>query len=167
MSFDLPIAERKLKNTQRLLHQGMWLLFLIAAALMVVVRRSAPARIGSFWILGAALLAFMVSFALRDVMRKLVRHNTEDRIVKDVKNFLEREPAAAVVYLAQPKPAAIRKARPAAEVPVKSAGFMELKGARFRTPAGDPVVFDAFPSREPVAFKTNLYPVLMPVLPRC
>ena len=166
MSFDLPIAERKLKNTQRLLHQGMWLLFLVAAALMVVLRRNAPARIGSLWILGAALLAFMLSFALRDVVRKLVRHNTEDKIVKDVKNFLEREPGAPLVYMATQK-GAIRQPRTAVEVPLKAAGFIELKGARFSTPAGEPVVFDAFPSREPVVFKTNLYPVLMPVLPHC
>src|ERR1035438_8150021 len=80
MTFDLPIAEQRLKNTARLAHQSMWLLFLIAAGLMFAVRSSSQARTGSIWILGCAVLAFMFSFALRDAVRKLGHRNTENRI---------------------------------------------------------------------------------------
>src|ERR1700722_10767506 len=93
MNFPLPIAEQTLKNTPRHLHQSMWLLFAIAAGLMIIVGRSVPARTGSVWILGCAVMAFMLSFALRDVIKKVGHRNTEDRIVKDVKTFLESEPA--------------------------------------------------------------------------
>jgi hypothetical protein len=145
----------------------MWLLFVIAAGLMIVVRRSVPARTGSIWILGCAVLAFMLSFALRDVVRKVGHRNTEDKIVNDVKTFLEREPAPLVAH-PRPKIAAVSRTEgPTGDafVPSKSAGFMPLKGAAFRTPTGEPVVFDAFPSREPVAFRMNFYAVLMPVRP--
>jgi hypothetical protein len=144
----------------------MWLLFLTAAVLMFILRRSAPARLGSIWILGCAVLALMLSFALRDVVKKLVRRNTEDRIVKDVKTFLERQPAAPAGPPAPAKAACVTGA-PAGDpfLPAKSAGFVALKdAAAYSTPAGDPVVFDAFPSRESVAVKMDFYAVLLPVL---
>ena len=165
MTFDLPIAERRLRNTARSIHQSMWLLFPIAAGLMVVVRRGAPARNGSIWILGGAVLAFMLSFALRDVVRKIGRRNTEDKIVKDVKTFLERQPAPPVVQPVPAKAAVSRTASPVGGVPSKSAGFVPLKGAAaYRTPAGDPVVFEAFPSHESIAIRMDFHAVLLPVL---
>ena len=167
MTFDLLIAERRLKNTSRLVHQGMWLLFPIAVGLMIIVRRSAPARTGSVRILVCAVLAFMLSFALRDVLRKVGRRNTEDKIVHDVKSFFERQPASPVSK-SKPAPeevAVSHTASPASAVPSRSAGFIPLKGAAaYRTPAADPVVFDAFPSRECVGVRTDFYAVLLPVL---
>lgn len=149
MTFDLPIAERRLRNAARLIHQGMWLLFLIAAGLMAIVRRGASARTGSLWILGCAVLAFMLSFALRDAVQKIGRRNAEDKIVKDVKTFLGTQPAPPVV---QP-------------VPSESAGFVPLKGAAaYCAPAGDPVVFDAFLSHESASAGMNFHAVLLPVL---
>jgi hypothetical protein len=170
MTFDLPIAERKLKHTERFIHQGMWLLFLIAAALMVVLGRSAPARVGSVWMLSCAVLAFMLSFAMRDVVRKLVRRNAEDKIVKDVKTFLEREPVAPVKRPARAEAAGSAKKDAVGDafLPSKSAGFVSLKGtAAYRTPAGEPVVFDAFPIREHVAVKMNFHAVMLPVMHNC
>lgn len=168
MTFDFPIAERKLRSTERLVHQGMWLLFVIAAALMVVVRRSVPARTGSIWILGCAVLAFMLSFALRDVVRKLVRRNTEDKIVKDVKSFLEKQPVGLVERPVQARMTPPPAASDENGVPVKSADFVRLKdAATFRTRAGEPVVYDAFPSHETASVKTNFYAVLMPVVHNC
>jgi hypothetical protein len=166
MSFDLPVAERRLKNTARLVQHSMWLLFFIAAGLMMVLRRSVPARTGSIWVLGCAVLAFMLSFALRDVVRKVGHRNTEDKIVKDVKTFLESEPA----HEEKRKPATIQAAAPAADAcqPSKSAGFVPLKGAAvYSKSIGEPVVFDAFPSRETVAFKMDFYAVLQPVALNC
>ena len=168
MTLDLPIAERKLRNTERLIHQSMWLLFLIAAGLMMVVRGSAPARTGSVWILGCAVLAFMLSFALRDVVRKLVRRNTEDKIVKDVKTFLEKQPVIPVERPVAAKVAVSQTASPEHAVPSKSAGFVILKdAAAFRTPIGNPVVFEAFPSHESTSVRMAIDAVLMPVLHNC
>jgi hypothetical protein len=170
MSFDLPIAEQRLKNTARLAHQSMWLLFLIAAGLMIVVRRSAPARTGSIWFLGCAVLAFMFSFALRDFVRKVGHRNTENKIVRDVKIFLETEPA---ILVRPPAPAPAKAAAsgpggPVDDVPSRSAGFVSLNGAvAYRTPAADPVVFDAFPSHSSVAVRTEFFPVLLPVMTGC
>jgi hypothetical protein len=168
MTFDLLIAERRLKNTSRLVHQGMWLLFLIAFGLMVIVRRSVPARTGSVWFLGCAVLAFMLSFALRDIVRKVGRRNTEDQIVKDVKIFLEREPDLAVGQPAPAKAAAIHTTAPPSPTPSRPAGFVTLQGAAaYRTPSADPVVFDAFPVRESISVKTDFYAVLLPVVHNC
>ena len=100
MTFDLAITEQRLKNTARVAHQSMWLLFLIAAGLMIVVSHSAAARTGSIWVLGCAVLAFMLSFAMRDMVRKAGHRNTENRIVRDVKIFLEGEPAVLFRKLA-------------------------------------------------------------------
>ena len=170
MTFDLPIAERRLKSTARLVHQSMWLLFVIAAGLMMILRRSIPARTGSVWILGCAVLAFMLSFALRDVVKKLAHRNTEDRIVHDVKAFLEREPAPPARQPRLATAAASQADEPADDTlrPSKPADFMPLKGAAaYRTPTGDPVVFDAFPARESVAIRMDFYAVLQPVAHTC
>jgi len=166
MTSHLRVAEGRLKDRGRLVQQGMWLLFLIAAGLMITLRRQVPARTGSIWILGCAVLAFMLSFALRDAVRKVGRRNTEDKIVNDVKTFLERQPAPAA---APPVPAEATASQTASPqgggVPSKSAGFMSLEGGDVcRTPAGDPVVFDAFPSHESVAVRMNFHAVLLPVL---
>jgi hypothetical protein len=168
MTTDLPFAARKLKSTERLIHQSMWLLFLTAAVLMVIVRRSAPGRTGSIWILGSAVLVFMVSFALRDFVRKLVRRNTEDQIVKEVKTFLEGQPTGLVE-----RPAPVRvEVSPTVTaenaLPAKAAGFMPLKGATaYYTPAGDPVVFDTIPSHDSAPVRMDFYAVLMPVVHNC
>jgi hypothetical protein len=169
MIFDLPIAERRLRNAARLVFYSMWLLFAIAAALTMIVRHSVPARTGSLWILGCAVLAFVVSFALRDLVRKVGQRNTEDQIVRDVQTFLERQPAVPVGQSAPAKAAASQEARPAGDafVPSRSADFVPLKGAAaYRTPAADPVVFDAFPSRGPVAVRMDFHAVLLP-RPNC
>jgi hypothetical protein len=168
MSFDLPVAERKLKSTERFVHQSMWLLFLVAAVLMVIVGRSAPARIGSVWMLGCAGLAFMLSYALRDVVRKLVRRNTEDQIVKDVKTFLEGQPVAPAERPAPVKVEVKSTATSETVLPAKSAGFVPLKDATaYRTPAGDPVVYDTIPLHDSAAVRMNFYAVLMPVVHTC
>jgi hypothetical protein len=168
MTFALPIAERTLRNTSRLFHQTMWLLLLIAAGLMTVVGRSAPARTGSFWVLGLAILAFMLSFAMRDVVRKIGHRNTEDKLVKEVKSFLETQPDEPAVRPAHAKLAVGAPPEPAASVPARPADFVALKGAAaYRTPAGDPVVFEAFPPRESVAVRMDFYAVLQPVSHNC
>ena len=168
MSFDLPIAERTLKSTARYVQQSMWLLFIVAAAMMFILRRSVPARTGSIWILGCAVLAFILSFALRDVIKKVGHRNTEDRIVKDVQTFLKSEPAN--------EERRVRTAAPAQQAELdldqlralKSADFVPLKGvAVYSAPTGDPVVFDAIPSRESVALKTEFYAVLQPSPAAC
>jgi len=168
MTIDLPIAERRLKNTARLMQQGMWFLFLIAAGLMLVVRHNAGLRMGSMWMLGCAVLAIMVSFGLRDVMKTLVRRNTEDRIVKEVKSFLQQQGMAPV----EPK-VAVREA--VAQAPVRndgcmpkgSADFVALRSTAPNQPQPDLVVFDAFPARESASFQMRFHPVLQPVLPNC
>jgi hypothetical protein len=166
MTFDLPISERRLKNAARMTFYGMWMLFAIAAALTMIVRHSVPARTGSLWILGCGVLAFMLSFALRDMVRKVGHRNTENRIVRDVQTFLERQPAHSVGQSAPAKAAVSQTARPAADpfVPLRSADFVLLKGAAaYRTPAADPVVFDVLPSRRPVAVKADSHAVLLPM----
>jgi len=169
MTIDTPIAERKLKNTARLMQQGMWLLFLIAAGLMLVVRHNAGVRIGSTWMLGAAVLAIMVWFGLRDVVKTLVRRNTEDRIVNDVKTFLQRQENTPV----EPRPAA-REA--AAQPPVRhsdgfmpnsAADFVEMRSTAHSQPQPDLVVFDAFPARGSDTFQMRFHAILQPVLANC
>jgi len=143
----------------------MWLLFLIAAGLMVIVRRGIPARNESIWVLGGAVLAFMLWFGLRDLVRKIGRRNTEDKIVKDVKTFLERQPAPPVGQSVPTQAAGSRTASPTGGVPSKSAGFLPLQGAAtYCTPAGDPVVFEAFPLHGSVAVTMEFHAVLLPVL---
>ena len=162
----LLIAEQRLRTAARLVRQSMWLLFQIAASLMMIVRRSAPARTGSIWILGCAVLALVLSFALRDVVRKVGHRNTEDKIVRDVKNFLETQPSLPDGQPVPAKAAVSQAAKPASDafVPSRSADFVPLKGAAtYRTPAADPVVYDAFPSRLPVGVRMDFYAVLAPV----
>jgi len=73
----------------------MWLLFPIAAGLLMTVRRQVPARTGSIWILGCAVLACMLLLVLRDVVRKARRRSAEDKIVNDLKTYLAAsEPAS-------------------------------------------------------------------------
>lgn len=167
MKADSPIAEQRLKNTARLAHQSMWLLFLVSAGLMMVVRRSAEARTGSIWMLGCAVLAIMFSFVLRDAVRKLGHRNTENRIVRDVKTFLEREPELPVT---QPTLMIVAKGRPtrvADDVPAKP-GFLKVNGAEpYRTPDADPVVFDTIPMRELVGVPTEFFAVMQPVMTHC
>ena len=167
MTFDLTTTEQKLRSTARLAHQSMWLLFLIAAGLMLVVRRSAPVRTGSAWILGCAVLAFLFSFALRDVVKKLGHRNTESRIVRDVKVFLESEPALPVMppLTVVANVVAGDSPIPADDVPSKAADFVEVDdAASYCVPAADPVVFDAMPLRAPVAFQAQFFAVLLPVV---
>ena len=168
MTFDLPMTERRLKSTARVMHQSMWLLFLVAVGLMLIVRRSVAVRTGSFWVLGCALLAIMFSFALRDMVRKLGRRNAEDQIVKDVKTFLQRQDPAPVEPPTPVKEVAVA-AQPAAVpgdafVPSRSADFLELKGALPGQPEADLVVFDAFPCRESASFRMNFHAILQPVV---
>ena len=69
VNFDA-IGERTLRNTSRLVNQGMWILFVISAALMIVLRRNSTSPSGPFWILGFAVLGFMALIVLRDFARK-------------------------------------------------------------------------------------------------
>ncbi len=161
MTLDLPVTERRLKSTARLMHQSMWLLFAVAAGLMVVVRRSGMVRTGSIWMLGCAVLAFMLSFALRDMVRKVVRRNTEDKLVKDVKNYLQKEPVGPVVQAA---PARTAASGPDEEfVPGRANDFLRLKEIAPRGQGADLVVFDAIPARESTSVRLDFYPVLLPV----
>jgi hypothetical protein len=87
--------------------------------------------------------------------------------VKDVKSFLENQPALSEAQPAPPKIPVGRVDTSASEAPVpsKPAGFLTLKDAvAYRAPAGDPVVFDAFPARESAPVKTHFFAVLLPVL---
>jgi len=164
---NLTTPEQRLRSTARLAHQSMWLLFLIAAGLMLVVRRSATVGTGSTWIVACAVLALMFSFALRDVVKKLGHRHTEDRIVRDVKVFLESEPALPVMppVTATARAAADDPPIPADGVPSKPAGFVPVNcGAAYSVPTADPVVFDAFPLRAPVAFQAPFFAVLLPVV---
>lgn len=180
MLFDVSVAERRLRITPRVVYQGMWLLLAIAACLMMILRRSLPTREGSIWIVGSVVLACLLSFALRDVVRKVGHRNTEDKIVNDVKTFLANEtvalPAQPTPPLAESNQAESNQAESSeAPVsagdgfrPVRPADFMELKNvASYRTLAGDPVVFDAFPWRQLIAFRPELHAVLVPVRPAC
>jgi hypothetical protein len=166
MGFNPLTAERGLKSTTRWLHQGTWLLLLSGAGLIFVVRGSAG-RTGVLWILGCALLGLVLSLALRDVLRKLGRRNTEDKLVKDVKVFLEGQPADET---APPKPARAT-AIPAPDPPgalgsSQPADFVPLSDvAPDGAPAGLPVVFDVFPRPETFAFKKDFHAVVAPVKP--
>lgn len=168
MTFNLTTVEQRLRNTARVTHQSMWLLFLIAAGLMLVLRHSAPARTGSIWIMGCAVLALMLSFAMRDAVKKLGHRNTENRIVRDVKVFLETEPALPTMQpgtVVVSQKAAAEPAIPADGVPTRPAGFVTLNGsAAYRTSDADPVVFDAISQRAHVAFRAEFFAVMLPVV---
>ena len=169
MTFDLHIAERRLRNASRLIFYSVWLLFAVAAALTMIVRHSAPARTGSLWIFGCAVLAVGLSFALRDAVRKLGHRNTEDKIVRDVQAFLGRQPALQVGRSRPPTAVPSQPPSPAAAadpfVPSKWADFVPMCGAAARrTPAADPVVFDAPPSSRSVAVTVDFRAV--PLTPK-
>ena len=165
MTFDLPIAERRLKSTARVMHQSMWLLFLIAAGLMLIVRRSAALRNGSLWILGFAVLTFMLSYALRDVLRKLGRRNAEDQIVKDVKTFLQKQVATPAALPAPAKPAVAQApSQGDGFVACRKADFVGMKDAMPVAPQPDLVVFDAFPARDGAMFRAQFHAILQPVV---
>lgn len=170
MTFDLHIAERRLRNASRFIFYSMWLLFAVAAALAMIVRHSAPARTGSLWIFACAVLALGLSFALRDAVRKMGHRNTEDRIVRDVQAFLERQPALQVGRSRPPKALPSQPAIPAAAadpfVPSKWADFVPMSGAAARrAPAADPVVFDSPPSRRSVAVTVDFRALPLPPKP--
>jgi hypothetical protein len=167
MTLDFPMAERRLKNTARVMQQSMWLLLVIALSLMMIVRHSSNARTGSLWILGCAILAFMLTFALRDVVRKVGHRNTEDKIVNDVKTFLQSEPVVTVARPRAATPVVSRTVERADEkmTPRVAMSFMPLKGAgAYRVPADDLIVFDAIQSRPSVAVRMDFFPVLLPVV---
>jgi hypothetical protein len=168
MTLDSPISEQRLRNAARWIFYSTWLLFAIAAVLTVLVRHSVPARAGSLWIFGCAVVAFGLSFALRDAVRKAGHRNTEDRIVRDVQSFLERQPAEPAGQLAADKTVLKETAGLAGDafVPSKSAGFVPLKGAAdLRTPDPGPAVFDAFPTRGPIANPADSLNVIPPAPP--
>jgi hypothetical protein len=158
MTFDSPTAEKSLRITSRLMHQGMWLLLPIAAALAIIVRHDAPDR--TAYLLGCGVLAFMLSYALWGVRRKLGYRDTQDKLVRDVKTFLEKQPADLAPSAASPAFVAVP--------PSGSADFVPLQGAAaFRRPAGDPVVFDAFPSREGVAVRMDFRALVLSAESSC
>src|SRR5579862_2620738 len=140
MTLDLPTSERRLKNTARLMHQSMWVLLVISVSLMLIVRRAGAVHTGSIWILSCAVLAFMLSFALRDAVRKVGHRNTEAKLVKEVKSFLQTEPVA----VAAPVKVAVNQAvLQTDELPIPGrADFAPAKGINPREPESDLVVFD-------------------------
>jgi len=165
MTFAMPLAEQKLKESARVMQSGMWLLFLAAIALAVMVRRSGSMRSASIWILGCAVLAFLVSFALRDMLRKIGHRHTENKLVDEVKTYLRTAPAIPVIPIRN-KPEVV--SRPVEDcVPARANEFLQLKDAAVRMPATDLVVFDAIPVRDNVTVRTDFYAILLPVRPAC
>lgn len=165
MTLDLPTSERRLKNTARLMHQSMWVLLVISVSLMLIVRRAGAIHTGSIWILSCAVLAFMLSFALRDVVRKVGHRNTEAKLVKEVKSFLQTEPVAAATPV---KGGVSQPIAHTDEISIPArADFAPSKGITPRAQEPDLVVFDAIPARAPISVRVNFYPVLLPVVPNC
>jgi len=166
MTLDLMMTERRLKITSRLMYQGMWVLCVVAA-LMLLVRRSGAGRIGSLWMFGMALLIFMISFAMRDVMRKIGHRNTENKLVDEVKSYLQNQPAQPVE---QPEPVRAVQLEPASQpeeacVPNQAAGFVPLPGSFLSGNSADELaVFDSIPSRDRVTFAAQFHAVLEPVM---
>ncbi len=169
MTLDNLIAERKLKSTAQFMQQSMWLVLPIAAALLMIVRRSGVVRSGSFWILGCTVLAFMLSFALRDAVRKIGHRNTEDKLVKEVKTFLENAPAVPVAPPAPPLAAASQPSGRMSDafVPSRAADFLPPHSVAPRAPGAGLSVFDAMPAREFIGVRLDYYAVLLPVRPTC
>jgi hypothetical protein len=160
MTFDSPIAEKGLRITSRFMHQRVWLLLPIAAAMTGIVRRGAPGSTAYLWFLGCGFLAFML------VRRKLGYRDTQDKLVRDVKTFLEKQSANLADPPAPLKPADVPKV---VAVPHSGpADFVSLQvAAAFRRPAGDPVVFDAFPSRKSVAVRMDFRTPVLPAEASC
>jgi len=173
MTWDAPVAEQRLKHTTRWMHQAAGLLLLITAGLMLALRHNNAIRVGSLWLIGGAVLAFMLSFALRDVIRKLGYKATEDRIIRDLKTYMHGHlETAPVVHNdkqqaepPQPQAAIQTVVRPGdAFVPTRAATFLELKSSMpLPRPSEDLVVFDAMPPRNSVELKMDLFAVLLPV----
>jgi len=160
-------GERTLRNSSRLLNQGMWILFAIAATLMMILRHSA----GSYWVLGLVVVAFLGWGVLRDVARRAGHRHTENKIVSDVKSFLQREPVAPLTPRAP-----IMKAAPIGSVdplddtfaPSRKADFIPLDGVTpYHISAAEPVVFDAIPGRDFGAMRTSFHAVLDPIPNAC
>jgi len=173
MTWDAPVAEQRLKHTTRWMHQTAGLLLLITAGLMLALRHNNAIRVGSFWLIGGAVLAFMLSFALKDVIRKLGYRATEERIIKDLKTYMHGHiETAPVVHNDEPQteppqPQGVIQTvvRPGdAFVPTRAATFLELKKSMpLLGPGEDLVVFDAMPPRRSAELKMDLFAVLMPV----
>ena len=100
-------------------------------------------------------------------MQKAGQRNTQNKIVKDVKTFLERV-RVLPVRLPAPAKAASHPASLAGDVPSGWADFAAWSDpAAYSTPAGYPVVFDAIPLRESVAVRTDFFAVLLPARTNC
>jgi hypothetical protein len=155
------------------MHQTAGLLLLISAGLMLALHRSNAIRVGSLWLIGYAVLGFMLSFALRDVIRRLGHRATEERIIRDLRTYMHgRLGAAPVVHNdkrqtepPQPQAAIQTVVLPGdAFVPCRAAAFLELRDSKpLRVTSEDLVVFDAIPPLRSVEIRMNLFAVLMPV----
>lgn len=169
MTFDSLIAERKLKTTAQFMQQSMWLVFLIAPGLLMIVRRSGLVRTGSMWMLGCTVLAFMLSFALRDAVRKIGHRNTEDKLVKEVKTYLESAPSVPVAPPAPPRAAVSQPVGRMGDafVPCRAADFLPPQSVAPRAPGAGLAVFDAMPARDSIGVRLDYYAVLLPVRPTC
>lgn len=135
------VADEGLRKAGHSVRKAVWLFVFVAAAVIIIFVRGVPQRTASLWILGSAVLAFLLSHALRSVVRQVGQRHTEDKLLRDVRVFLENQPAP-------PKPVPAPQPTRAADpfVPSGHAGFVPLKSiADFRTRAADPVVFDIFP----------------------
>jgi len=144
------MAERKLKNAGRLLHPGMWLLFLAAASLMAITHVSGSARTGSVWTLALVVMAIVLLVLLRVVVRHAGHRKTEDKLVNEVKTYLQGQESDSIK---RPVPAVAvpPAARPAPQTPMPTecTAFMPLDGVTLRgVNGGDLVVFDAIAARQ-------------------
>lgn len=167
MTTAFPFPTRKIKNPARLMQQGVWLLLVIAVSLLVIMRTSGTLGKGSLWILGCAVAAFLLSLTMRDVVRKLGYRNTQDKIVKDVKTFLETQPPLEVRQPVYRTPAVIAEVREEAEelIPRQATSFATMvRELTLHTPSDDLVVFDAISPRTPIALHMDFYPVMTPVV---
>ena len=166
MTNPFPMPSRSLKNPGRLMQQGVWLLAIIALSLLLVMRHSGNLGSGSFWIVGCAVGAFLLSLTLRDAARKLGHRSTEDKIVKDVKNFLENQPALEVHPPAPvARPVVVAKSAEEVEevIPRQATNFLSMSSDT-QIPSDDLVVFDVIRPAVPVQVHMNFFPVMAPVM---
>jgi len=156
------------------MHQSAGLLLLITAGLMVVLHRSNAIRIGSPWIIAGLVLGFTFAFGLRDLIRRLGYRATEERILKDVRTYMNGSLQKAAVAPEQQRqaepverPLVQTVACPSdAFVPCRVAAFLEPKDAML--PSGsntDLVVFDAMPPRHRIEPRLDLFAIPLPVMP--
>ncbi|MGA2131691.1 MAG: hypothetical protein ABSH50_05190 [Bryobacteraceae bacterium] len=167
MTIPFPLSSRKIKNPARLMQQGVWLMLIVAVSLLLILRRSGTLGGGSLWILGLAVVAFLGTLAMRDVMRRLGHRNTEDKLVKDVKAFLETQPPIEFrqrAYVAPPASRAQSHDEEQDLVPRPATNFVASRELAHRAPGDDLVVFDAMQPRVCVELRVELYPVLAPVV---